>query len=703
MLFDKANSKAVIRESMNTSEVGHGITKLINEFLANRKRVRNIFFINAVISIIIPQTLFQFVLCWFGQQDEIFLGEIIINTFTIPGLFAFLCFMVILCVLQFQLYRRFKKDYYVDERGNQIMKTESPYGDAHWQFEEERCKCFHMEKKVEDIFENILGIDENKRLYGLKTDIKSVNNNKVIFGPPGTAKSVAYIKNDIYQSIRRGDSCIVGDTKGDLYAQTAPIARKYGYLIRVFNLKARELKNSDGCHFIKNLHGDDADSNAETISNAIINNTGDGRRDYFADNEMNLLKALLLFVANDPALIRAGRNKLGEIYDIISTNNADTLEEMFMDLPDDDSAKQAFNIFNNCEPKIKGQIINGLGIRLGLMSNRYVKKICSEDEIDLVLPMKQRCMYYIIVSDTDTSYSFLSSLFFTMAFIEQCAYSDSLTEKEKEKQLCVNYIIDETKNMGIIPTFDQKISTARSRKISITTSFQSIGQMMNMWPENLWEAVLGCNFLKILLRAGDESTAEYFQNMLGTQTIRINQKRYSKHAADIVEGPPGFQTTEGFGTRNLMNINELMELDADEVVIVVAGAKPIKLKKFFSFNHPMEKEAKKNGIKQVRPNAHVPKWRRRMEKEQLERTAKQSEESSVYRKSLEDIGSLEHVRSDKKVSKKKEKQDREASISLKEDAIEDTDGYIQDDESARPSRKKGRPISAKDQKGLENF
>ena len=691
-------------EDINTSEVGHGLVQLLNEFLANKKKIRRLIIIDIIIAAIIPQFFFQWAICTLGIRDSISLSKILKNAFTVPGFLLILVFFVLLLVVQFRCYRIYKKDYYIDENGNQVLKTSSPYGKEHWQFEEERKECFLMETDVNNLDETILGIDEHDRVYGLRPDLVGLNKNIMLIGSPGCGKSEAIIKNAIFQAIKRGESAVVTDSKGDLYAETAQIAKEGGYVVKVLNLKALELKNSDGCHFLKSLSGDDADSCAETIANIIIANTGDGHMDYFAVNEMNLLKALLLYVTSDPGLIRAGRNHLAEVFNIVSTNNADSLEEMFMSLSDDEPAKQAFNIFANCEPKVKGQIINGMGIRLGLLSNKYVKKICSEDEIDLTLPMQKKCLYYVVISDTDRAYKFIATLFFSLCFIDQCNYSDSLSKEAKMKQLAVNYVLDEFYATGAIPDFETKCSTARSRKISIMVCLQNIGQIEFMYPDKLYDSVLSAMTIKMLLGAGEEDTAKFFCTMLGNQTIRIQQKRYKKGAADILEGPPEYQTTEGFGTRELMTVSELMNMNTDDIVICISKHYPVKLKKYLSFRHPMWIAAQEKGLPQIRPNKHIPKWRREMEKG-VKSTA-----------SLESVGAKQGNTANSAVKRTKPRSDSQrerernpkTSGSAVRTPVNKSPGdslryYTDQDDYEETPIKKGRRISAKDQRGINNF
>lgn len=75
-----------------------------------------------------------------------------------------------------------------------------------------------------------------------------------------------------------------------MYADTAELFRKHGYLVRVYNLLQPELGDSWNCMF--DLGGDTL--MAQVLTDVIIANTkGDGESDHFWDNgEANLLKSL---------------------------------------------------------------------------------------------------------------------------------------------------------------------------------------------------------------------------------------------------------------------------------------------------------------------------------------------------------------------------------------------------------------------------
>ena len=535
---------------------------------------------------------------------------------SLPGLIMTILLIYASARLLFWFKRRYKKDYSTDRERNYHISKQHSYGMAGFQEENEIKKCFFRSEDPNNIYHNldILGRGiEDGMLYSLRDDLKSMNGHMCIMGSSGAGKSAAFVKNKIYQGLKRGNSMIVTDSKGDLYADTAKLAHDMGYKVRMLNLKSDQLMNSDGCDFLKTLNGDD--TKAQTLAETIIKNTeGTDKLDYFAKNELNLLKSLILYVATKDEYVKNGANNLAELYNIVSTKSVEEIETMMGCLDDSDPAKQSYNIFKACEPKVQGQILNGMAIRLQILSNKWAKKIVSSDEIDLVEPMKSRCIYYVVISDTETAYKFIATLFFADLFIELCSYYDRMSQYCNSKNIpnpCipVDFILDEYANTGAIPDFNVKVATVRSRQIGITIILQDIGQLKDMYGDNLAYTILNNMPLKMLLKTSDPNTAKYFSDLLGVQTIRVEQRKYHKKATTVVEAHDEMEMSEGIGKRQLMNPDELInDLDPNHLILCISGFHPVKLKKFLFFEHPMSEQCKF-----IDPARHTPKWRKKID------------------------------------------------------------------------------------------
>lgn len=201
-----------------------------------------------------------------------------------------------------------------DPRGFTVSK-EGTYGTASWMGEKELKEVLKVEplEKAEDI---LLGKWKGKAVC-LPADTR-LNRHIAVFGASGTGKSRGLIRPALFNIIRRGESAVITDSKGELYADTAELFRRHGYKVKVFNLVNPEHGDSWNC--MSGLGGDTL--LAQVLTNVIIGNTSSGKTDHFWDNgEGNLLKAFILYVDLDPARSPEEKN-LPAVYEMLIRHSA---------------------------------------------------------------------------------------------------------------------------------------------------------------------------------------------------------------------------------------------------------------------------------------------------------------------------------------------------------------------------------------------
>lgn len=606
------------------------IYELRENFQGNFKTVIGYIVISLIISDFAAGMVYQWYYSIFNARFKI--G--ILNSFGygLKVWWLTLIFAFLICKYSFKIFRALKKDYVKNYDDNYLRSNKETYGGAHFQTKEEMEEkgTFKIYKSIEDTTGDIFGMDKDGNVYEFQYP-PGLNKNKCYVGAPGSGKSAAIMKTTIYQNIRRGVSMVVTDSKGDLYAQTSAIARKHEYDVKVLNLKPKEFRNSNAFNMFQGLRPDDVDldSKADTIANIIIKNTTSDLREaenYWGANEFNLIKCIIMYIASDPVRIREGRNTLPEVRDFLASHDPKQMASVFLNIPQTNTIRQCYDLFAACSEINQGQIINGAGIRLSKLSNIYLREVLSHNEIEFTAPMKHKCLYYVVISDTDDAYKFVSSLFFSMIFIEMCDFSDSLTVDQKEKQLNVEFLCDEYANTGGIYGLSNKISAVRSRKIGITLILQDKGQLETMYTESEVKTILNDCTIKGLLSTNDPDTAKYFSETIGNTTVLVENNRYYENSDDIVHARMTIQKTTGEGDRLLMLPQELMndKFPSDEIIYCISGQPPVRLKKYFSEKggeaiHPMEKEGRELGERKC--NRHRPRWRKEMEENERELSA----------------------------------------------------------------------------------
>ena len=448
------------------------------------------------------------------------------------------------------------------------------------------------------------------------------NRNILVIGAPGTMKTRSVIQTSILQAVRRGESIFMTDPKGEGYEKNKAMLESHGYTVRAFNLK--DFKNSDSWNMLASLDDND-DGNAKIFAETVIANAGgdsNSKDSYWNDNAMNFLKACLLLHNTD---------SFGELYDFITGTNLPDFETAFANSPDRVSALRAFKAFNQCSEQVKGQIINGLGIMIDVFQQDNVRNITDSDEIDLTLPAREKCAYFVITSDQHSTYDFLAMLFWVMSFIKLIEYIDKHKDENGDPTtLPINMLFDEFSNIGIIPDFKKKISTVRSRHVYLTLIIQTLPQLQNRYPNGVWEEIAACCDITIFLGTNDLTTAEYISKRTGIMTtnVKTENNMYERDKIALDRDATSREVTSD-GQRMVMTTDEVLRMKNTDSLLLIRGMNPLLCRKYDYTKHPMSKELKK-----IRIEDYIPRWRQRkinFEKEREEEEKRIAEEQAAER------------------------------------------------------------------------
>ena len=488
-------------------------------------------------------------------------------------------------VIYVKVHEKLSQNQY-DDRGFTKSKA-GTYGTADWMTEKELKSVLEL-STPERATGMILG--ERKGQLVCLPENTRLNRHCAIFGASGTMKSRAVIRNALFSIIRRGESALIADPKSEMYSDTSELFRKNGYEVKVLNLV--DPLHGDSWNCMSDLNGNTM--MAQVLTNVIIGNTSNGKSDHFWDNgEANLLKALVLYTDLDKTLPPERKN-LAYVYQLLTHNSEKTLTIMFEKLPPDHPARAPFNLFSQSSDTVKSGIILGLGTRLQVLQNEAVKQLVSFSDIDLTAPGSHKCAYYIILSDQETSMAFLSSLFFSFLFIKLTRFAD--LSPGGRCPVPVNLILDEFNNIGRIggapdgSDFCRSLSVIRSRDIRVMLAVQSLGQLQNRYPNNLWSEIIGNCDIQLMLGCTDDVTADYISDRSGEMCIVVDSTMTVKKTVAVAQVIPQYRETQGQGKRKLLTPDEVLRLPHEQMLVIIRGQNLLLLNKFDYTRHPMSKE-----------------------------------------------------------------------------------------------------------------
>jgi type IV secretion system protein VirD4 len=483
-----------------------------------------------------------------------------------------------------------------NQTGVKYLKENGTHGTSNWMTENEA-------KNAKIFNKRILGIGTNKGLIFGTLNGKEVtlppdaplNKNVAVFGSPGSMKSVAYVRTNILQLAQENQSMIITDPKGELFRDMAQFLRERGYNVKLLNLV--NMVYSDRWNPLDVII-DDID--AQTFADVIIANTkvaATKSGDPFWDRaEQNLLKALALYVAKEYS---PKERNLASVYSLLANPEPKKIDMIFKALPNNHPAKMPYNIYSQANDTVRTGVIIGLGTRLQVFQNKLVQKLTEVSDIDLELPGKEKCAYFCIISDMDSTFDFLAGLFFSFLFLKLIRYAD-MYGKNGQCNPNVYFLLDEFPNIGAIPDFTKKLSTMRSRGVHASIIFQNIAQLKNRYPNDGWQEIIGDCDTRLFLGCTDIATAQFVSDLLGAATVQ--SQSFKKEA--------GFEGIFDFGSvttsvqkRNLLNPDEITRFDPEKAILILRGQKPLQVKKM-----PYTKHSLAKFIKPMPVSSYTPEW-----------------------------------------------------------------------------------------------
>ena len=509
----------------------------------------------------------------------------------------FLC-LAAFGLLTFLLMRMgFDRNGEITDRGRNLnYSTKGTYGTSGFMTLEEMHQVLELTNDVKKHKGTILG-KLNGKAVCLPKDTR-MNRNIAVYGASGSMKSRAFARNMIFQCVARGESLIITDPKSELYESTATYLENAGYIVKSFNLVNPE--NSDSWNCLGEIGGQE--TMAQVFADVIIQNTGSAKGDHFWDNaEMNLLKALILYV--DQGFPPEAKN-IGQVYKLLTMSSEKELNSLFDLLPVSHPAKVPYCIYKQASDTVRSGVIIGLGSRLQVFQNKLIRQITSYDEINLTLPGKEKCAYFCITSDQDSTFDFLSSLFMTFVFIKLVRYADTYGEDGK-LPIPVHILADELANTGAILSLNKKISVIRSRNLSISCIFQNLPQMQNRYPLNQWQEIIGNCDTQLFLGCTDEVTATFISNRSGDVTVGVSSEAKQLNSWRVSDYTPEYRQTRSIGKRKLLTPDEILCLPLDTALIILRGQKVLQVEKYDYTLHP---DAQK--LIPRKASEHIPEWRK---------------------------------------------------------------------------------------------
>ncbi len=363
----------------------------------------------------------------------------------------------------------------------------------------------------------------------------------LVIGSTGSGKSQTVVEPMVELLIKKGESMIITDPKGELHRAAADYLKQRGYNVVVLNFREPQRGNAWNpltlpYQYYKDGNFDKATELLDDVAINILydpnNKSGDpfwekSAADYFSG------LALGLFEDADPAEINlnsinymstVGEDKMG----------ANTYIKEYFTLKGESSNAYVFASNTiNAPSETKGGILSVFRQKIRIFASRdNLSEMLAYSDFDMRDIGKEKTAVFIVIHDEKTTYHSLATI-----FIKQCYETliDVAQENGGKLPFRTNFILDEFANMPPLKDVTTMVTAARSRAIRFTFIIQNFAQLKSVYGNEDAETIKGnCGNLVYLIST-ELAALEEISKMCGEEKSKSDDKTASTPLVTVTD------------------------------------------------------------------------------------------------------------------------------------------------------------------------
>ena len=229
--------------------------------------------------------------------------------------------------------------------------------------------------------------------------------------------------------------------------------------------------------------------------------------------------------------------------------------------------------------KTRSSILISCGARLAPFDIRELRELMESDELELDTMGDRKTALFIITSDTDPTFDFVTAMIVSQLFNLLCTKADD--EYGGRLPIHVRCLLDEVANITI-PNLERLISVLRSREISACLVVQAQSQLKAIYKEHA-DTIIGNCDTTLFLGGKEKTTMKEISEVLGKETI--DSFNTSENRGRDVSHGLNYQKLG----KELMSQDEIAVMDGGKCILQLRGVRPFFSDKYDITRHPKYK------------------------------------------------------------------------------------------------------------------
>ena len=456
------------------------------------------------------------------------------------------------------------------------------------------------------MFENNVLLTQTERLMmnsRPKQPKYARNKNVLVVGGSGSGKTRFFVKPNLMQM---HSSYLVSDPKGTLLLECGKLlergspklgedgkpVRKNGKIVyepyRIKVLNTINFKKSMKYNPFAYLR--DEKDILKLVNTLIANTKGSGEKsgeDFWVKAERLLYCALIGYIHYEAPDAERNFTTLLEMINASEAREDDSefqspVDLMFERLEEKDPehfAVKQYKKFLLSAGKTRSSILISCGARLAPFDIRELRELMESDELELDTLGDRKTALFIITSDTDPTFDFVTAMIVSQLFNLLCTKADD--EYGGRLPVHVRCLLDEVANITI-PNLERLISVLRSREISACLVVQAQSQLKAIYKEHA-DTIIGNCDTTLFLGGKEKTTLKEISEVLGKETI--DSFNTSENRGRDVSHGLNYQKLG----KELMSQDEIAVMDGGKCILQLRGVRPFFSDKYDITRHPKYK------------------------------------------------------------------------------------------------------------------
>ncbi len=401
-------------------------------------------------------------------------------------------------------------------------------------------------------------VNDGKKLW-----VDNGEYHNLVIGSTGSGKSQTIVEPMVELLIKKGESMIITDPKGELFKAASVYMKERGYNVVVLNF--REPQNGNAWNpltlpyqYYKDGNFDKATELLDDVALNILydpnNKSGDP---FWEKSAADYFSGLALGLFEDAKQEEINLNSINYMSTVGEEKFAASnyIKEYFTLKGEASNAYVFASNTINSPSETKGGILSVFRQKIRLFASREnLSEMLSYSDFDMRSIGKEKTAVFIIIHDEKTTYHGLATI-----FIKQCYETliDVAQANGGKLPFRTNFILDEFANMPPLKDVTTMVTAARSRAIRFTFIIQNFAQLKSVYGNEDAETIKGnCGNLVYLI---------------STELAALEE--ISKMCGEVKSGEK-----EKTSSTPLVTVTDLQKLKLFEAIIIRWRLSPFKTK-----------------------------------------------------------------------------------------------------------------------------